>query len=125
MRPSGERLLIMGKAVLVRVGREGEYGNSLYPPLSFVVNLILFLKKIKKKKKSNADRMGAPPGAPDLSKHQNITHSLQVRPGLATMLSSSFPSPSLSSSRLTFKGDSPCILIHYSVHSRASLSRSS
>ena len=69
--------------------------------------------------------MGATPGAPDLSKHQSITHSQQARPVLATMLSSSFPSPGLSSSRLTFKGDRPCILIHYSVHSRASLSRSS
>ena len=48
-------MLIMGKAVLVRVGREGEYGNSLYPPLSFVVNLILFLKKIKKKKATQTE----------------------------------------------------------------------
>ena len=128
MNHSGEGLLIMGKAVLVRgggrlvVGREGVYGNSLYLPLSFVVNLKLLLKK---KKKRNADKMGASPGAPDLSKHQNITHSLQVRPVLATMLSSSFPSRSLSSSRLTFKGDRPCLLVHYSVYSRASLSSSS
>ena len=55
MHHSGEGLLIMGKAVLVRgggrlvVGREGVYGNSLYLPLSFVMNLKLLLKKKKKK----------------------------------------------------------------------------
>lgn len=81
-----KRLLIMGKAVLVRVGREKM--EPLYPPLSFVVNLILFFKKKIKKKKATR-WMGAPPDS-DLSKHQNITYSLQVRPGLATMLSS-FP----------------------------------